>query len=206
VGTNDSLEVLRVWDVSALHPIARKKMKKLSGDEREQLWNWLFKDHPDPETASPLENVGSQYYLALQAMASLVLHGEDAVLWLQKKMGPPFDLKHAPQLVKDLDSPEFKKRHEASQQLAWMGHAAAPFLKNAKDLSPEGQKRVDLLLAKLKGTAVAYELRYCRIIDMLEHINTAPARALLKLIADGKYDPTFADEARKALKRATKKL
>jgi hypothetical protein len=196
---------LRVWDVSALHPIAVKKMKKLAGDDRELLWSALFEDHPDPETANVLEFAPARYSLALQAMASLVLHGENGIPWLEKKLGPPFDLKHAPQLVKDLDSPEFKKRHEASQQLAGMGHAAAPFLKNAKDLSPEGQKRVHLLLNKLKGTAVAYELRYCRIIDVLEHINTAPARALLKLIADGKYDPTFADEARKALKRATKK-
>src|SRR5262249_3064121 len=114
VGMNHRGSVLRVWDVSALHPIAVKKMKKLSGDEREQLWDWLFKAHPDPETANILEFSSAQYYLALQAMASLVMHGDDAVPWLKKKLGAPFDLKQLPQLIADLDSPKYPARQAAT--------------------------------------------------------------------------------------------
>jgi hypothetical protein len=40
---------------------------------------------------------------------------------------------------------------------------------------------------------------------VLEHINTAPARDFLHLIADGKYDPSFAEEAKQALRRAAEK-
>jgi hypothetical protein len=48
-------------------------------------------------------------------------------------------------------------------------------------------------------------LRQLRIIDLLEHINTAPARDLLKDYAEGKYDSAFADEAKQALKRVADK-
>jgi WD40 repeat protein len=43
-GTNQANTVLRVWDVSALHAAATKEMSKLAGDERERLWDGLFKD------------------------------------------------------------------------------------------------------------------------------------------------------------------
>jgi hypothetical protein len=204
VGTKQPSSVLRVWDISALHPIAAKQMKRLSGAERERLWNVLFEDHPDPETADVLSFSPAKYYLALQAMASLVFHGEDAVGWLRKKMGPPFDLKSAPRFIEELESPEFKTRERANRELERLGHLAQPFLERAmaKDPLPETKKRAEELLDKLKGTAAAYELRQMRIIDVLEHINTPSARELLQQITDGKYDPAFADEAKQALRRA----
>jgi hypothetical protein len=61
------------------------------------------------------------------------------------------------------------------------------------------------LLDKVQGTAISYEMRQLRIIDVLEHINTPAARELLKAMAEGGYDPAFASEAKEALRRARDK-
>jgi hypothetical protein len=205
VKTNNPVSVLRVWDVVALHPLAREKMQqqKLAGAEREQLWSALFEDQPDPATVTPLEFPPARYGLALQAMYSLVLHGDDGVAWLRKKLGPPFDLKQVPRLITDLDSPDFPTRERASLRLEQLGPLARPALEKALQQGPppEAKRRIEPLLARLRGTEVAYELRQLRLIDVLEHIPTPAARALLQALAEGKYDPAFAEEAKKALQR-----
>jgi hypothetical protein len=196
--------VLRVWDISALHPIASKKMEKLAGADRERLWDHLFEDLVDSDKTQEY-----QFSQQFQAMVSLVLHGDDAVAWLRKKMGPPSDPpKKVSQLILDLDSDDFDTRERASRDLERLGRLARPFLERAlkKGPSAEMKRRVEELLDRLKKeTADASELRQMRIIDVLEHINTAAARKLLQLIADGKYDPSFADEAKQALRRAAAK-
>jgi hypothetical protein len=206
-GTEDELTLLRVWDVSALHATAAKHLKKLSGPDLEQFWDFLFKEHPDPVTANAFEFSPAQYYLALQAMASLVAHGDEGVGWLRKQMGPPVVLEGIPRLIGDLDSPEFQTRDRASRELGRIGHVARPPLERAlaKDPSVEAKRRLQDLLDRLRGTAAAYELRQMRIIDVLEHINTAAARDLLKQMADGRYDPAYADEAKEALRRMSDK-
>src|SRR5262249_52900288 len=133
---------------------------------------------------------------------------DEAVQCLRKKRGPPHGReKRVPPLIEELESPSFKTRQRATEDLERMGQAARPFLERAlaKKPPPETRKRVEDLLKKLQDTTTAYELRQMRIIDVLEHINTAAARELLKEIADGKYDPTFAGEAKQALRRATEK-
>jgi WD40 repeat protein len=208
VKTKNPVNVLRVWDVSALHPLALKKMEKLGRVERERFWGVLFEDQAEGDSlVNGLCFPFRWYEDGLRAMYSLVLHGDDAVAWLRKKMGPPTDVTEAPRLIEDLESPKFEARERATRKLDSLGQAARPFLKRAlaKDPPPETKKRAGDLLDKLRETAAAYELRKMRIIDVLEHINTAPARALLKQIADGKHDPTFAEEAERALQRATQK-
>src|SRR5262249_52929222 len=81
--------VLRVWDVSALHPVAQERMRKLSANERERLWERLFADSSDPE--GPLRHFSSTasnpYAESLQAMYVMVKYGEAAVPWLRKRIG-----------------------------------------------------------------------------------------------------------------------
>jgi hypothetical protein len=199
--------VLRVWDVSALQALAAKKIKE-DGAKREQRWRDLFKDsNLDALVYGVFSPDVSREYSPLQAMLSLVEHGDDAVTWLRKKMGPPFDLKKIPQLIEDLESEQFQTRADAKRELEQRGQLARPFLERALKNNPpaETKKQVQALLIKLKETEQSHEMTQLRIIDVLEHINTKAARALLKLIADGKYDPAFASEAKEALKRAAKK-
>jgi hypothetical protein len=138
-------------------------------------------------------------------MFSLVMHGDDSVPWLRKKIGPPpVDMKKVPGLIDELNNDDFDTRERASSELERRGPPARPLLEKAlaKDPPPEAKRRVEELLKKFRETADSYELRQMRIIDVLEHINTAGARELLQQIADGTYDPTFADEAKAALRRA----
>jgi hypothetical protein len=200
--TRNPRQVLRAWDVSALHPIAANKTEKLAGTEREAVWDKLFESLVDPDTSQ-----ANQVALPFRAMFSLVLHGDDAVPWLRKRMGSPPDLSKVPGLIVDLDSDDFNKREQASAELERLGEPTRSFLERAlaKKPSAETKKRGEALLAKLQEHAAAYELRQMRIIDVLEHIDTEAARALLKQIADGSYDPTYAGEAQQALQRAAAK-
>jgi hypothetical protein len=199
----ERVSALQIWDVSGLQGDAAPKMKKLPPAERTRLWAVLFEDHPDPEVPNLLTFSPAQYTQAMQAMFSLVWHGDEAVAWLRTQMGRPFDLKNLPRLVADLDSPQFKRRQQAMRELERLGHLAQATLTQALAKRPplETKKRIETLLGKLDGTAAAYELRQMRIIDVLEHINTPAARELLGMIAVGRYDPGFGDEARRALRR-----
>ena len=116
-------------------------------------------------------------------------------------------MKEAPRLIEELESPEFKTRERATRVLDQLSHAARPFLERAmaKDPPAETKKRIGDLLDKLRDTAGGYELRQMQIIDVLEHVNTPSARELLQQIADGKYDPAYADEAKRALRRSAEK-
>jgi hypothetical protein len=207
VRTEKPVSVIRVWDVSGLHPIAAKKMK-LNGVERQRLWNDLFKDDTqfDQILTGSFRVLRTQEYYITQAMTSLVFHGDVTVAWLRKKIGPPFDLKNIPQLIDDLESEQFQKRAQAKRELEQRGQLARPFLERALKNNPpaETKKQVESLLNKLHQTEATYELTQLRIIDVLEHINTKAARDLLQLIADGKYDPAYAGEAKAALKRIAK--
>jgi len=203
LGTKDPKTVLRIWDVSAVCEEAAKKIPKLSQAERDDVWGILFKDHPDPETA----DVKFDFHRALQAMISLVYHGDEGVAWLRRKMGPPYDLDKVRRRIAEVDDPEFAKRENASKDLEQWGPLVRPFLQRALEANPslEAERRLEKLLTKLEGTAVAYEFRQIRIIDVLEHINSPAARELLQQIADGRYDPAFANEAKQALQRAKRK-
>ncbi len=196
--------VIRVWDLSALHPVAVKKRYQLSEAERERVWRGLFEDSSNPETM-----LFSHYYYcgSLEAAFSLVAHPDDAVPWLRKRMGSPFDWKKASQRIEELASADFETRETASRDLERMGETVRPLLERqlAKETDTEARRRIKELLAKPSETAAAYEVRQLRIIDVLEHIPTAAARELLKQIADGKYDPAFTEEAKQALQRATGK-
>jgi hypothetical protein len=205
--------VIRVWDVSTLHPVAAKKLQKVTEAERERVWGPLFKDHPQPDddvVIGPRFLLGFfaprflHDYHAHCAMFSLVQHPEDAAAWLSNQLGPPRDWTKAPRLIEDLGSVDFKTRDRATRELSQIGHAAQSFLARALAKKPplETRTRIENLLDKLRETAGAYELRQVRIIDVLEHVNTAAARKLLQLFADGRYDSTFAEEAKRALRRA----
>jgi len=191
---------LLVWDVSKLHAEAAKQAKEPSREERERWWADLFKEHPHPEASETI-------YLAHRAMFSLVANPKEAVPYLREHLGPPSDVKRIPKLIEDLDSEDFKTREQASRELAGLGQAAVPLLEKAlaKKPSVEARRRLEALLDKARANAVGDELRMMRVIDVLEHINTAEARELLRTVAEGGYGPVFADEAKKALQRLAKK-
>src|SRR5262245_15965086 len=126
-------------------------------------------------------------------MVSLAAEPEKGVAWLRKQLGPPVEAKAIPKLIDDLASPEFPVRDKATEALRKTGHVALPMLLAAlkREHPLERRKRLEGLAKPLQETLVAHELCMCRIIDLLEQINTPAAREFLCDIAAGGYGQLF---------------
>jgi hypothetical protein len=112
------------------------------------------------------------------------------------------------QLVRDLDSRRFPVREKASRELAAVGPAAVPFLRQALDSkpSPEARRRLEQLLDSLSGTALAPEvLQGLRAVEVLEHIATPQARRILEAMAAGLPTALVTEEAKASLERLAKR-
>jgi WD40 repeat protein len=108
--------------------------------------------------------------------------------------------------IADLDSPKFAVRAAANRDLeSWLDEAE-PHLRRvlAGDPSLELQRRVEALLAKLDAARLhpsAAEVRALRMLELLEHLGTPEARALLQELAAGAPEARRTRSARAALGR-----
>jgi len=223
----DSIPLLILWDISTLRQAAARLTEPRPLEEFERRWEVLFESDlpPAEELVAARERLlpGSildverlkqrratqHYFRSLWALKSLAVHPHEGVQFLHARLRPAPDLRKVPRLIEDLDAAEFATREWAQQELERFGPPARTLLKAAlkKDASLEKRTRIKRLLNKLeeKETERAYECRLAWIIDLLAHLQTPEARQLLPAFADGKYDPAFADEAKKALRRSGEK-
>jgi RNA polymerase sigma factor (sigma-70 family) len=106
-------------------------------------------------------------------------------------------------LIAELDSTTFRTREGATKALAELGVLAAGQLREAlpKAKSPEHQRRIEDLLARLKRDRTPDELRLMRAIAVLERSGTLEARRLLESLATGTAAALLTEEAKSALKR-----
>jgi len=129
---------------------------------------------------------------AAAAVVGLVGRGEAAVTFLTEKLrGPaeagkaPLDTKRVAALVKDLDAKGWKAREKAHKELAAMGPAAEPFVREALENEPsmEVKVRIDAILAEwaVRAKSDPAKLRRARAINILARI--ASTRALQTLVA-----------------------
>ncbi len=110
-------------------------------------------------------------------------------------------------LIQDLANPNFETREQAAGELRKLGATVRPMLERAlaRETDTESRRVLKDLIDNPRESAATYEVRQMLIIDVLEHIKTATALELLGQMAEGKYDPILADEAKKALQRATRR-
>jgi hypothetical protein len=87
-----------------------------------------------------------------------------------------------------------------------MGSGTVPLLKKtlAETNSAEVRRRINELLDKFKENAPGEELRWVRVIDILEHINSPPSGELLQAISEGGWGPAYGEAAKAALLRIQK--
>src|SRR5262249_28458496 len=142
---------------------------------------------------------GADAARAYRAVRVLAAGAGQAVPFLRQRLRPTPDeqLQRIARLVKELDSERFAVRRQAGDALRQLGRAAEPALRHALEKNPslEMRKRVEELLEKLDGPALASEaLRDWRALQVLEATGTA-ARQVFEALARGRPEDWLTREA-----------
>jgi RNA polymerase sigma factor (sigma-70 family) len=177
-----------IWDVAAV--AARRPAAPASAD-LPALWNALA----DADAAA-----------AHRAVGGLTAGGDRAVELIRTRLRPaavvPAD--QIARLVADLDATAFADREKATTHLADLGERAGRALRQARAGGPSAEQktRIDRLIAGLDGPPVhPGRLRAGRAVEVLEHIATPEARALLAALANGDPHVYLTREAKASLGR-----
>src|SRR5262249_21985713 len=109
-------------------------------------------------------------------------------------------------LVADLDSPQFTVRSKARGQLAQLAELAEPALLEAQKNHPslELRHRIEELLTVVvdqRSRPSGDRLRTVRAVEVLDQIDTLPARQLLQTLARGAAGALLTREAQASLTR-----
>jgi WD40 repeat protein len=188
VATGHSDGTILIWDVPPVEP----RGVPLAEPELTALWNALA------------------YEDAAQAYAAVWRFGQDpeaTAQFLDEKYRPPAvpTATEWRALIRGLDSGRFADREAASRRLADLGRTAETKLREAlrNNPTPEQAQRIEALLGALKPTDLpsGENLRAVRAVAVLEGINTAAARQLLKRWSEQWMSTWLADEASRALAR-----
>ncbi len=177
-----------IWDLTGLPKDTKPKAKDL---DLELRWKDLAGDDANRAFDAILEFAGDR----AKALPFLREHVQPAA---------PANAETIQRLIADLDSDQFAKRRQASQELEKVGQSAIPLLRKALegDPSAEARKRIESLLNKMSLAAPRGEaLRTLRAIEVLESIGTPEARQLLERLAQGVPEASSTQAAKAALER-----
>ena len=136
------------------------------------------------------EDLRSDAPTAYKAIAALTGAPDRAVAIIRKSVqpAPKADADRIKLLLTRLDADDFETRDAAERELAKLGEAVGPALREtlARQPSAEARSRCERLLeAVQKGELDAEGLRGLRAVQVLEQIGSPVARAVLKSLADG---------------------
>lgn len=155
--------------------------------------------------AAAWEDLGSRDRAkAGAAIQKFVARGDSAVAFLAGKLKPKkttVDAERIAKLIRDLDDNKYRTRESAHKELARIGPAAVPFLREAlkKKPSPEVRARAGAILAELDVQAKDSPavLRRWRAFGVLGQIGSQRALAVLKTVQAGATatDRPFIDAA-----------
>jgi WD40 repeat protein len=195
--TPDSKQVAAVgggrvlfWDMSAFNRPLPKGITPPVGDLA-PLWTDLAAD--DIKTAR-------------RAVWSLVAAGPRAVPFLRDRLRPVAgpDPHKIARLITELEDNDFATRERAEKELERLGDFAVPAMqKSLQDKPPpETRKRLEGLLARSgRPITSAERLRTLRAQEVLEHLASDEARAILRTMAGGAPGASETEDARAALQR-----
>jgi WD40 repeat protein len=186
-GSDDTTAV--VWDVTG--QIAAAGQPEPRGAELDRLWE----DLGNPDAAK-----------ALLAMGRLQASGT-AVSLFREHLRPAaiIDEKRLAALLADLASDRREVRAQATSELEKLEDSAEAALRKLLETKPtlELRQRVERLLNLLEQPG-AEAVRMLRAIELLEHIGTAEAKAVLETLAKGAPGGRRTYEAQAALDRLSK--
>jgi RNA polymerase sigma factor (sigma-70 family) len=181
-GSADTTAV--IWDVSGQ---ATADSGKPSSEELGRLWNDLAGDAP----------------VALKAMGRLQVTGT-AVDLFRARLRPAssIDTQRIDNLIADLVGKKFEAREQADDALEKLEDVAEPALRRLLETKPtlEVTERVERLLKLLEHPGPD-SLRGLRAVEVLEHLATPEAKAVLESLAKGAPEARRTREAAASLKR-----
>jgi WD40 repeat protein len=187
LASGSSDQTILIWET--VRPAVKPPAAKLTPKELEAWW----------------QDLGGDAIVAQHAFREFLRCPEQAVPLLGERLQavPAVDGKRIADLVKDLDHPRFAVRQQATVALEKLGDLAETALRQALagSRSLEYRRRVEQLLDRLDGTPTPARLREWRALTALEWIGTAPARQVLKGLADGTPEARLTQEARASLLR-----
>ncbi|HEX3147911.1 MAG TPA: PQQ-binding-like beta-propeller repeat protein [Gemmataceae bacterium] len=178
------------------------------------LWNTSNAkplDAPHPPTEQLMkawwaELAGNDMLVVHRSIWGLTAHPDATVSYIGERTEPAKGpgRERIQRWLLDLDNDRFAVREVATKELQKIGPSIVPTLKKhlAAKLSPEARERVEKLIDKLLVEPLpAAEIRASRLVEVLERIGTADARAVLERLETGDPDATLTVQAKAALAR-----
>jgi hypothetical protein len=146
--------------------------------------------------------------LAYRAVCGLMLHPEQAVPALAKKLTPAGDEDKSIALrVAELGDEEFDVRERAERELARVNADVEPALRRALARRPEPEvaRRIRRVLERIELSPAPEHLRRMRAVEVLERIGNARAKGVLRKLAGGAAGAPLTQAAQEALARLGKR-
>jgi WD40 repeat protein len=162
-----------IWDIAAVAERARPALATLTDARLEELWQ----DLADADASR-----------AYRARTQLLVAPQQTVRYLNSRLAPVARAdEQVAQLIRDLDGDDFGVRERAAEKLAELGDLVKPALRKLLEGKPslEARRRIVPLLVKRETLTSPEQVRSWRALELLEHIGTPEARALLVKMANG---------------------
>ncbi len=180
-----------IWDLPDPKSIPILARAKPTDEEIRRWWGYLAGEDP-----------GMAYW----AIWKFTAVPTESLAFLNGALSPipASDPGRVTRLLADLDSGQFSKRKQASDELARLGEAVLDRLRKErmKDASLEKQRRIDELIAQIDRAMPGPEqLRAVRAAALLEQIGGKQARDLLAKLAEGDPEARLTREAKSSLER-----
>ena len=203
-------------EVTAVAPFARADRVVSAGDDGAAIvWDAAPQTEPVTPAPAPADWRPEGLWAALaaedaaaayEAMWAFVAHPKEAVPYLRNRIPrrDGADAQRVRALLAQLDDERFAVRERAVRELAAVGDAAEPLLREhlSKTRSPEVAQRLEVLLESVKQSAADAEMiRALRAVEVLERIATPEARAALEELAGGVAGMRLKARAQAALHR-----
>jgi WD40 repeat protein len=177
-----------VWDLTGKSRLPAGRAALTEGDLID-CWNQLASTN------------ASEGYLA---MCRLRADPDRSVRFLGKQLQAAWgvDKERVARLIANLDSNQFQTREEATAEIERLGDRVCALLRAslAGKLSPEARRRIQQVLTRLSARRPE-RIRKCRILEVVESINTSSARKLIRSLAKESGDTWLKEEARQSLAR-----
>ena len=143
------------------------------------------------------------------AIWTLAAVPQKSLSYLKERLRPvrAEDTPEVSRLIADLDSPNFRRRQAAKEQLAALGDRAEPGLSTALLAKPSEEQRRTIvqLLEALHVVRDPETLRHLRALEVLEHVGTAEAQTIIHDLSEGLAGARVTREAKDSLQRLKKR-